>query len=283
MIYAAVGTTDIGGKQCSPASLLWLHDNYNLVSIPIQQLVAEHYDTWFFLAADYAFGQNIVSESKRILAADGGKSVGAVFHPLGNVDYSSFLLQAQASGAKVVAFANAGEQLVSTMKQWNEFGMNSGSQKPLALLIFLTDVHSMGLDVAQGLTTVTAWYWDLNDETRAFAHRFYKLHGTMPTAPQASMYSAVTHYLKSVVAAGVTDTNRVLATMRTTPIDDFIARGATIRADGKLIHDFYLVQVKKPSESKEPWDYYRVLQTIPASEAYPPLNYRLIPDAQTTR
>jgi branched-chain amino acid transport system substrate-binding protein len=158
------------------------------------------------------------------------------------------------------------------MKQWNEFGMNSGPQKPVAELMFFTDVHAMGLDTAKGLTALTAWYWALNDETRAFAQHFHKLHGKMPSEAQAAVYSGISHYLKAVAATGTDETDPVLAQMRSTPVDDFYARGAKIREDGKLIHDFYLVQVKTPSELKNPWEYYNVLKTVPSSEAYPPLS-----------
>ena len=269
--YAAVGTTEITGRQCSPTGFAWLHGADNLVTVPIRKLVAQGADTWFFIAADYEFGRNMVSESQQVLAAAGGKSVGTAFHPLGNVDFSSFLLQAQASRAKVVAFANAGAQLVNAMKQWQEFGMASSAQTPVALLMFLTDVHSMGPDTAQGITTLTAWYWDLNDETRQFAARFYQVHGSMPTEAQASMYSATLHYLRAVAAAGTDATGPVLERLRATPVDDFYAPGATIRPDGRLFHDFYLVQAKKPSEVKRAWAYYEILQKVPAADAYPPL------------
>lgn len=272
VMYSAVGTVEISGKQCSPTGLAWLHDNYNLVSGPIRKLKAQGLDRWFFIAADYAFGRNMVAESEAMLASAGGKTVGSVFHPLGNADYASFLLQAQGSGAKVVAFANAGEQLVSALKQWNEFGMAAGGQTPVALLMFLTDVHSMGLQIAQGLTTMTAWYWDLNDDTRAFAKRFFAARGTMPTAPQAAVYSAILHYLKAVAAVGSDDTDGVLAKMRATPVDDFYAPGAMLRADGKLVHDFYLVQAKRPAELDKPWAYYKVLETVKAADAYRPLS-----------
>ncbi len=272
VIYSAVGTTEITGKQCSPTGLSWLHDNYNLISGPIRKLVTQGSDTWFFIAADYAFGRNMVAESDRMLKSLGGKTVGSVFHPMTTPDYASFLLQAQASGAKVVAFASLGEQLVSSVKQWKEFGMNSGPQKAVAELMFLTDVHSMGLDIAAGLTSVTAWYWDLNDETRAFAQRFFEKHNAMPTAPQAAVYSAVFHYLKAAAATGSDDTDTVLAKMRSTPVDDFYARGAMLRADNRLIHDFYLVQVKEPSKLEKPWAYYDVLEKISAKDANPPLS-----------
>lgn len=272
VIYSAVGTAEITGKQCAPTGLAWLHDNYNLVAGPIRKLKSQGLDTWFFIAADYAFGRNMVAESQGMLASVGGKTQGSVFHPLGNADYASFLMQAQTSGAKVVAFANAGEQLVSAMKQWNEFGMGQGSQKAVALLMFLTDVHSMGLEIAKGLTTITAWYWDLDDETRAFAKRFFTAHRAMPTAPQAAVYSSVLHYLKAVAAAGSDGTDRVLEKMRATAVDDFYARGAMLRADNKLYHDFYLVQAKEPKELDKPWAYYKIVEKIAAKDAYRPLN-----------
>lgn len=272
VMYSAVGTTEIGGKQCSPTGITWLHDSYNLIAGSVGRLVSKGYDTWFFIAADYAFGRNMVDESQRVLAATGAKSIGAIFHPLGNADYSSFLLQAQASKAKVVAFGNAGSQLVNSMKQWKEFGMDKGSQKAVAQLMFLTDAHAMGPETAQGLSTVTAWYWALNDETRAFARRFYKLHNAMPTAPQAAVYSAVFQYLKAVAAAGTDETSAVMKKLRSMPVDDFYARGATLRADNKLVHDFYLVEVKKPSEVKDPWDIYNVIEKIPAKDIYLPLD-----------
>ncbi|QTL04776.1 ABC transporter substrate-binding protein [Aquabacter sp. L1I39] len=272
VMYSAVGTVDITGKQCAPTGFAWLHDNYNLVAGPIRKLVSQGQDKWFFIAADYAFGRNMVAESERMLKSVGGKSLGAVFHPIGNADYSSFLLQAQGSGAKVVALANAGEQLVSSIKQWNEFNMSAGGQTPVALLMFLTDIHGMGLQTAKGLTGITAWYWDLNDDTRAFAKRFYALHGAMPTAPQAAVYSAVFHYLKAVAAINSDDTDRVAEKMRATPVDDFYAPGAKIRADSKLVHDFYLVQVREPKELEKPWAYYKVLETVSADVAYRPLS-----------
>lgn len=270
-VYSAVATTDLAGKQCTQNGLAWLHDSYNLVSGPIRKLISQGYDTWFFIAADYAFGKNMVSESQRVLAAAGGKSLGAVYHPIGNADYSSFILQAKASGAKVIAFANAGEQLATLMKQWHEFGMDKGSQKPVAELMFITDVHAMGPKIAKGLTTLTAWYWALNDETRAFGQRFFKLRGAMPTAPQAAVYSGVSHYLKAVAEAGTDATDPVLEKMRSTPVDDFYARGAKVRDDGKLVHDFYLVQVKDAAAVKSSWEYYDILEKIPSGDVYLPL------------
>ncbi|MGU3329367.1 ABC transporter substrate-binding protein [Methylobacterium mesophilicum] len=270
-VYSAVATTEVTGRQCVPTGLSWLHDAYNLVAGPIRDLVPKGQKTWFFIGADYAFGRNMVSVSQTLLAAAGGKSLGEVFHPSAETDYTSYLLQAQVSGADTIGFASTGSQLVTEMKQWTEFGMTGGPQKPVAGLLFLTDTHSMGLSIAAGLRAVTAWYWDLNDETRAFAQRFYKLHGAMPSEAQASMYSAVGHYLKGVAATGTDDTDKVLAWMRANPVDDFYAPGATLRGDSRLVHDFYLVEVKTPAESKGPWDVYKVLSTIKPKDAYPSL------------
>ncbi len=270
-IFSAVATTEVTGKQCVPTGLSWLHDSYNLVAGPIRDLVPKGQKRWFFIGADYAFGRNMVSVSQTLLAAAGGKSLGEVFHPTAETDYTAYLLQAQASGADTVGFASTGSQLVTEMKQWTEFGMNGGPQKPVAGLLFLTDTHSMGLTIAAGLRAVTAWYWDLNDETRAFAQRFYTLHGAMPSEAQASVYSGVGHFLKGVAATGTDDTDTVLAWMRANPVDDFYARGATLRADSRLVHDFYLVEVKQAAESKGPWDVYKVLSTVKPKDAYPPL------------
>jgi branched-chain amino acid transport system substrate-binding protein len=270
-IYTAAATTELTGRQCTKTGFAWLHDAFTLVAGPIRSLVAQGQDTWFFVGADYAFGKNMVSESQRVLASVGGKSLGAVYHPMANTDYSSFLLQAQSSGAKVVAFANTGDQVVNSMKQWKEFGMDAGKQRPVAELLWLTDVDSMGLDIAGGLTSIVAWYWGLNEETRAFGHRFFEFHHKMPTAPQAALYSGISHYLKGVAATGSDDTDKVATWMRENAVDDFYARGSRLRADGKLIHDFYLFEVKKKSEVTEPWDYYRIIRRVPAEEAFSPL------------
>ena len=271
-IYTSVATTALTGKQCVKTGFAWLHDAYTLVAGPLRTLVAQGQDTWFFVAADYEFGKNMVAESQRLLQRVGGKSLGSVYHPMTNADYSSFLLQAQGSGAKVVAFSNVGDQLVNSMKQWKEFGMDAGKQRPVAQLLFLTDVHSMGLDVAAGLTSMVGWYWGLNDETRAFGHRFFERHQRMPTAPQAAVYSGVLHFLKAVAATGSDDTDTVAKWMRENAVDDFYARGARIREDGKLIHPFYLIEVKKKADVKEPWDYYNILRQVPPEEAFIPLS-----------
>lgn len=270
--YAAVATTEITGKQCMPTGLAWLHDSFSLVAGPIKRLVPAGDDTWFFIGADYAFGRNMVAESQRVLQRVGGKSLNAIYHPMAESDYSSYLLQAQASKAKVVAFSNAGAQLVSSMKQWQEFGLGAGGQRPVAQLLFDTDVHGMGLKVAAGLTSITAWFWEADEPSKAFGKRFFERHKAMPTAAQASVYSSISHYLKGVAAVGGDKTDDVLKWMKANPVDDFYAKGAKIREDGKLMHDFYLFEVKKPEESKGPWEYYKLLSVVPATDAYPPIS-----------
>lgn len=271
-LYGAVGTTDLTGKACTRTGFAWLHDSHALISGPVRTLAKSGLDSWYFVAVDFAFGKNMVQEAKTLLASSGGKTVGETFHPMDSADYSSYLLQAQSSKAKVVAIASGGVQVANIMKQWKEFGMQGGAQKPVALLLFLSDVHAAGLDVAQGLQATTAWYWDLNDETRAFARRFFERFKAMPTESQASMYSAATHYLKGVVATKTDATDPVAAWMRKTPVNDMFAKNAHIREDGKLIHDFLLVTVKSKAESKAPWDYYKVTAVTPAKDAYAPLS-----------
>lgn len=270
-LYGIVGTTELTGKQCARTGFSWVHDSYALVSGPARTLTRSGLDTWYFVAADFAFGKNMVQEAKNFIGANGGKAVGEIFHPMGTSDYSAFLLQAQASNAKVVAFANAGAQLVNAMKQWKEFGMQDGKQRPVSLLLSITDVHAAGIDVMQGLSGTSAWYWDRNDDTRAFARRFFERHKAMPTESQAGMYSATTHYLKAVLATRTDATDAVAEKMRSTPVNDMYARNASLRDDGKLAHDFLLVTVKSRAESKAAWDYYKVSAVIPANEAYIPL------------
>ncbi len=271
-LYGIVGTTELTGKQCAKTGFSWVHDAYALVSGPVKTLTKGGADSWYFVGADFAFGKNMVQEARTLVAASGGKTVGEVFHPMAASDYSSFLLQAQGSGAKVVAFANAGTQLVNSMKQWKEFGMQDGKQRPVATLLSVADVHAAGLDVMQGLSATTAWYWDLNDSTRAFSRRFFERFKAMPTESQAGMYSATSHYLKAVVATKSDATDVVEAKMRSTPVNDMFAKNATIRPDGKLNHDFLLVTVKSKAESKYPWDYYKVEKVIPAADAFSSLS-----------
>ena len=271
-LYGIVGTTELTGKQCAKTGFSWVHDAYPLVSGPVRTLTQAGVDSWYFVGADFAFGKNVIQEARTLVTAGGGKTLGEIYHPMAPTDYSSFLLQAQSSGAKAVAFANGGSQLVNSMKQWKEFGMQDGKQRPVAFLLSVADVHAGGIDVMQGLSATTAFYWDRDDQTRAFGRRFFERFKAMPTESQAGVYSATTHYLKAVVAARTDATDAVAARMRATPVNDMFARNAMLREDGKLAHDFLLVTVKSKAESRAPWDYYKVNAVVPAAEAFPPLS-----------
>src|SRR5882672_12167051 len=239
-------------------------------SLRAKSIVAEGRDTWFFITVDYAFGHSLEADATSAVLAAGGKVLGSVRHPLNTADFSSYLLQAQASGAKVVAFANGGGDMINATKQANEFGLTK-NQTMVSLLVFISDVHSMELQAAQGLKFVTAFYWDRNDETRAWSKRFFERQGKMPTQVQASAYSAIRHYLAAIAAAGTDEAKAVMAKMRETPVDDFYVKNGRLRQDGRLVHDMYFAQVKKPSESTKPWDYYRILGAIPGDQAFRPL------------
>ena len=229
--------------------------------------------TWFYLTADYAFGTQLQNAAARVVEAHGGKNLGAVRVPLSNPDFSSFLLQAQSSGAQVLGLANAGDDFTNSLKAAREFGLLR-TMKPAALLVFITNIHSLGLETAQGIYLTTSWYWDLNDETRAFAKRFFDKRRTQPTMTQAGTYSATLAYLKAVKAAGTIDSDKVIAELRRAQINDMFTKGGYIRADGVMIHDMYVMQVKSPGESKYPWDYYKVLSVMPGAEAFGPVTGR---------
>lgn len=270
-IFSTAGSTDLTGKACSPTGFQWTYDNYSNSAGLARAMVKEGYDSWYFLTVDYAFGISLENEASKALTAAGGKSMGSVRHPLNTADFSSFLLTAQASKAKVIALASAGGDVINAIKQSGEFGISQGGQTLVAPVTFITDIHALGLSAAQGLTFVTGFYWDLNDETRAFARKFYERRKAMPTMAQAGVYSGVLHYLKALAAAGTDDAEAVAAKMRELPVRDAFTQTGTVRADGRMIHDMYLVQVKKPAESKAPWDYYKVLATLPADVAFRPL------------
>jgi branched-chain amino acid transport system substrate-binding protein len=267
-IAGAVGSTAFTGKACTPTEASWIYDSYALTTSLARAVVAEGRDTWFFLTVDYAFGHSLESDATSAVLAAGGTVLGSVRHPLNTADFSSYLLQAQASGAKVVALANGGGDMVNAIKQAGEFGLVRGGQTVVALLVFISDVHSMGLQTAQGLKFVTAFYWDRDDESRAWSKRFFARHASMPTMAQASVYSATRHYLKAIAAAGTDEAKAVMAKMRELPVDDFYAKNGRLREDGRLVHDMYFAEVKKPSESKEPWDDYKILGTIPGAGAF---------------
>jgi branched-chain amino acid transport system substrate-binding protein len=270
-IAGAVATTLFTGKSCTPNEAAWLHDNYALANTLARSVVGRGGDTWFFITVDYTFGHSLETEAKSAVLASGGKVLGAVRHPLNTADFSSFLLQAQASGAKVVALANAGGDMTNATKQANDFGLSgTGNQSLVSLLVFITDVHSLGLAVTQGLQFATAFYWDRDDESRAWSKRFFAVHQRMPTAAQAAVYSATRHYLRAIEAAGTDEAKAVMAKMREMPINDFFAKNGKLREDGRMVHDMYLVEVKTPAESSGPWDYYKIKATIPGDQAFRP-------------
>ena len=269
-IAGAVGSTAFTGKNCTANEASWVYDSYALTTSLAKSIVAEGRDTWFFVTVDYAFGHSMEADATAAVQAAGGKVVGSVRHPLNTSDFSSYLLQAQASGAKVVAFANGGGDMVNAVKQANEFGLTK-NQSIVTLLMFISDVHSMELQAAQGLKFVTAFYWDRDDESRAWSKRFFARQGRMPTMAQAGVYSAIRHYIAAIAAAGTDEAKAVMAKMRELPVNDFYVRNGQLRRDGRLVHDMYFAQVKRPSESTKPWDYYKILGVIPGDQAFRPL------------
>jgi branched-chain amino acid transport system substrate-binding protein len=267
-IAGAVGSTAFTGKACTPTEASWLYDSYALTTSLARSVVAEGRDTWFFVTVDYAFGHSLEADATAAVLAAGGKVLGSVRHPLNTTDFSSYLLQAQTSGAKVVALANGGGDMINAIKQAGEFGLTRGGQTVVSLLVFISDAHSMGLQTAQGLKFATAFYWDRDEESRAWSKRFFVRHGKMPTMAQAGVYSAIRHYLTAIDAAGTDEARAVMAKMREIPVNDFYAKNGRLREDGRLVHDMYFAEVKKPSESKEPWDDYKILGTIPGANAF---------------
>jgi branched-chain amino acid transport system substrate-binding protein len=273
LISSGGGTSDLTGTQCSPNTIHWTYDTWALANGTATAMVKRGGDTWFFLTADYAFGHALERDAAAQVTKAGGKVLGAVRHPFPGQDFASFILQAQSSGAKVIGLANAGGDFVNTMKQAAEFGVVQGGQSLAGLLVFITDVHSLGLQVAQGLVMTEAFYWDLNDQTRAWSKRYAeKMGGKMPSMAHAGVYSATLHYLKAVEALKDKDTAKVMAKMKEMPTDDPVFGKGSIRPDGRKIHDMHLFEVKKPGESKGAWDLYKHLATVPADQAFRPLN-----------
>jgi len=271
-ITTGAATARLTNEDCAPANgIHYLMDTIALSNVVGKAIVKDGGDSWYFLTADYAFGHSLEKDTGDVVKNAGGKVLGAVRHPLGTSDFSSFLLQAQTSGAKVVGLANAGGDTVNSIKAAAEFGITR-KQSLAALLMLLTDVHAIGLNTAQGLYLTEGWYWDLNPESRAWADKFSKvMNGRKPNSNHASVYSATLHYLKAVQAAGTDDTAAVMAKMKEMPINDMFAKGGKIREDGRMVHDMYLFQVKKPSESKGAWDYYNLKGTVKGDEAFQPL------------
>jgi len=266
------GSSDLTGARCSPNTVQWTYDTWALANGTGTAATKRGGTSWYFLTADYAFGAALERDAAAAVKKAGGKVLGSVKHPLSATDFSSFLLQAQASGAKVIGLANAGGDTINAIKQAAEFGLGQGGQSLTGLLIFSSDVKALGLPAAQGLLLTEAFYWDLNDETRAFAKRFAeKFNGKMPTSPQAGVYASALHYLNAIKDAKTKDATKVMAQMRATPINDPLFGKGEVRIDGRAIHPMYLFEVKKPADSKGPWDIYRLVATIPAEEAFRPL------------
>ncbi len=270
-LVSGAASTPITNEQCTDTNVHWTYDTYSLAVGTAKAVVNQGGKNWFFLTADYAFGHSLEKNTADVVKASGGKVLGSVRHPFPAQDFSSFLLQAQGSGAQVIGLANAGNDTINSIKQAREFGVTP-KQALAGLLMFITDVHSLGLDLTQGMYLTTGFYWDFSDETRAWSKRFFDQRKRMPTMVQAGDYSATMHYLRAVKAAGTDDTAAVMAKMKDTPINDFFAKNGRIRADGRMVHDMYLAQVKKPGESKYPWDYYHIRQVIPGDQAFMPLS-----------
>ena len=281
LLLSGPGTTAITGAQCNAYTVHYTYDNWALANGTGREVVKDGGKSWFFITADYAFGKSLEEDTAAVVRAAGGQVLGSVRYPSpGTTDFSSYVLQAQASGAQIVGLANAGADTVNSIKAAHEYGLTK-KQRLAGLLIFISDVHSLGLDVARGLYATTAFYWDRDEASRAFARRFQShpdnAKKTMPTMVQAGVYSAVTHYLKAIAAAHTDDADAVMAKMREMPVDDFFAKNGRIGPDGLHRHDMYLVQVKSPEESKYPWDYYKILRTIPAAEAFPSVEAQRCP------
>lgn len=271
LIVTDAASSDITGKSCSPYTAHWTYDTYGNAHTVGSAIVKEGGDSWFFITADYVFGHSIERDTGDVVRAAGGKVIGSAKHPLNTADFSSFLLQAQASKARIVGLANGGGDTINAIKQASEFGIVAGGQKLAGIVMFISDIHSLGLKLAQGLIITEAYYWDLNDRTRAFGKRYFERMKRMPTMNQAATYSATLHYLKAVQAAGTRDTKPVLAKMREMPVRDAFTENGVLREDGRMVHSMFLLEVKKPEESKAPWDYYKVLAEVPGDQVFRPM------------
>lgn len=273
VVFSGPGSVRLTNESCTPVTVHYVYDTYALANVTGNAVVKNGGDSWFFLTADYAFGHSLEKDVSDVVKAHGGKVLGSTKHPLNTSDFSSFLLTAQNSGAKIIGLANAGGDTINSIKAANEFGITkSGKQQLAGLLVFVNDIHSLGLDTTQGLLLTAGFYWDLNDETRKWSRRFMERAKKMPNMVQAGEYSATMHYLNAIKAAGTDETGAVMAKMKATPINDFFAKNGRIREDGRMVHDMYLFQVKKPSESKGPWDYYTLKSTVPGEQAFQPLS-----------
>lgn len=270
-LISGAAASSLTNEFCSPNHIHWTYDSYALANGTAKAVLASGGKNWFILTADYAFGHAMESDITKVVEADGGKVLGKVRHPFPSSDFSSYILQAQGSGADVIAFANAGSDTVNSLMTASQFGIAQSGQKLAGMVVFLNDIHAMGLAVTQGLMLTTGWYWDMNDESRAWAQRYFKRTGKMPGMVPAGIYSATMNYLNAVKASGSDDAQAVRKQMMATPVNDMFAKNGTIRADGRMVHDMYLVQVKTPAESKGEWDLYKIVRTIAGEEAYRPL------------
>src|ERR1700687_1327770 len=277
MMFNGPGSIRLTNEACGPYSVHYVFDTFAQANVTGLATVKQGLDSWFFLTADYAFGQDLEKNTTNVVLKSGGKVLGSVRHPLNTSDFSSYLLQARASKAKVIGLANAGGDTINAIKQGAEFGLMKAGQKMSPLLAFVTDIDGVGLETAQGLLLAEAFYWDLNDDTRAFSKRFMERVKRPPTSAQAGVYSSVMHYLQAVKAAGTNDSAAVMKVMKDTPINDFFAKNGRIREDGRMVHDMYLFEVKKPSESKGRWDDYKLLATVPGNEAFQSLELSRCP------
>lgn len=276
-LVSGAASSPLTNDACIPTGIHYTYNTRALANGTGAAVVAEGGDSWYFLTADYAFGQSLEKDVTEVVKDAGGEVLGSIRHPFPTSDFSSFVLQAQASGAKVIGLANAGADTTNAIKAANEFGLVAAGQSLAALLMFITDVDALGLDTAQGIQLTTGFYWDLNDETRAWSKRFNERTGNMPSMVQAGVYSSVMHYLKAIDAAGTDETDAVMAKMREMPVNDFFAKNGIVRSDGRMVHDMYLARVKSPEESKGPWDYYEIVRTIPGEEAFGPLSESTCP------
>ena len=271
-LLSGPGASSLTDELCSPNTVHFAYDTYALSKVTTSAVIAEGGKSWFFITADYAFGQQLEKDATRFIKELGGTVLGSVRHPTNTPDFSSFALQAQSSKADVVAFANAGQDTDNAIKQSGEFGLVKGGQKLVGLLMFDTDVHAIGLEAAQGTYMTTASYWNMDEKTRAWSKKFYARTHVMPTMIQTGVYGSVLHYLKGIQAAGTDDPAKVMARMREMPIEDVFVHGGRLREDGRVIRDMYLARVKKPSESKEPWDYLEIVKTVKGDDAYRPVS-----------
>lgn len=270
-MFSGPATSDLTGKACSPFGFHWTYDTYALANTLPKAMAKSGQDTWFFITSNYAFGHALERDATMAIERAGGRVLGRVRHPLGTADFSSFLLQAQSSGAKIVGLANSGDDSLTVIKQASEFGLVEGGQRIAGLLLLINTIHGLGLKATQGIVVSESFYWNMNDETRAFSERFEAQAKKKPNMNQAGVYSAVTHYLKAVTQTGQVDGVAVADTMRALPVNDFMSKDVVVRGDGRVMRDMHLFEVKSPTESKGPWDYYKYLSTVPGNEAFRPV------------